>query len=256
MNNNDTIICLDVDSTLSKEEMLDVAAEIILLGRDDYAKSVAKIKAITNEGMNGTKKFEDSLRERLDILRPHSWEIEQVAQYLNSPPHISPSFWRYRPEFYKRADNIYIISGGLEPIILPIAQNFGINPDHVYGNRLIFNHDGTYRDIDWNNPLAYSDGKIEIIKQIRAKEPHASRFIMIGDGSTDLRTRCEGGADAFIAFVEKERRPHVMAHADFIAESFDAVAKFLGWPEPQAPEGQKLPSLERSYPLAPMQWRK
>jgi phosphoserine phosphatase len=92
----------------------------------------------------------------------------------------------------------YLISGGFESLIQPVADHLGIPKENIYANKLKFYHDGTYAGFDEDQPTSRSGGKSKVIQTIREKFGH-SIIVMIGDGITDLEA-CPP-ADAFIGII-------------------------------------------------------
>ena len=257
---NQTLL-IDFDKTFTTMEMLELLAEISLMGslNLDRQKQIERIKRITEKGMNGQMLYGASLRRRFSGLQIKPNDLILTLQYLER--HISPSFEVYREEIKKHADDIYIFSGGFREIIEPIVERFGIDPSHVYANNFLFDEEGNITGVNWRNRLAHEGGKARLGRELKESGIITSPIIAVGDGGTDLQLRENGIADYFFAFTETTRRLSVLERMQnttncFEATSFQTVADFLGWPPPQTPEGQKLPSLETSYPQTPMQWRK
>jgi D-3-phosphoglycerate dehydrogenase len=61
---------IDFDSTFTKVEAFDLLADISLNGHPDKEKIKGEIVNITNQGMDGTLSFRDSLEMRLELLKP------------------------------------------------------------------------------------------------------------------------------------------------------------------------------------------
>lgn len=90
---------------------------------------------------------------------------------------------------------VYLISGGFDCLIHPIAALLEIPKENVFANRLKFYYDGSYAGFDEEQPTSRSGGKSAVIKRLREEFGH-SKIVMIGDGVTDLETYPP--ADAFI----------------------------------------------------------
>ena len=61
---------IDFDSTFTKVEAFDVLADISLNGHPDKEERKKQIIAITNQGMDGSISFRESLERRLNLLAP------------------------------------------------------------------------------------------------------------------------------------------------------------------------------------------
>ncbi len=61
---------IDFDSTFTKVEALDVLADISLKDHPEKEKRKKQIVEITNQGMDGSISFRESLERRLNLLSP------------------------------------------------------------------------------------------------------------------------------------------------------------------------------------------
>src|SRR5690606_23430188 len=99
---------IDFDSTFTKVEAFDVLADITLKDNPDREQRKQKIHEITNQGMDGSISFRESLEQRLELLAPSKEHLGPLIQRLKNS--VSESFKRNKEFFQKYADNIYIIS--------------------------------------------------------------------------------------------------------------------------------------------------
>ena len=102
---------IDFDSTFTKVEAFDVLAEISLSDHPEREARVKAIADITNQGMDGSISFRDSLEKRLELLQPEKKHIPLLVNKLRSL--VSESFKRNREFFTNFGENIYIISNGI-----------------------------------------------------------------------------------------------------------------------------------------------
>jgi phosphoserine phosphatase len=100
---------------------------------------------------------------------------------------------------------IYLISGGFDCLIEPVAVDLGIPLTNLFANKLMFDFKGEYVGFDTNQLTSRSGGKGEAINQIRNFNqnrlmPNGGRLkvVMIGDGATDLEA--SPPADHFIGY--------------------------------------------------------
>lgn len=112
--------------------------------------------------MGGTMTFQESLKLRLDIIKPSMQQIKEFL--LTKPPSLTPGikyiicFVRIKIGIYNLYENyfrnlvqilhnkqipIFLISGGFKCIIAPIAQQLNIPLENIYANRLKFYFTGT-----------------------------------------------------------------------------------------------------------------
>jgi D-3-phosphoglycerate dehydrogenase len=75
---------IDFDSTFTKVEAFDVLAEISLKDDPDRDKKVEQIKSITNQGMDGSLSFRESLEKRVAILSPNKRHLTDLLLVLKS----------------------------------------------------------------------------------------------------------------------------------------------------------------------------
>ena len=208
-------IVIDFDSTFTKVEAFDVLAEISLKDHPDQKKMVNQIIEITNQGMDGSLSFRESLEKRVALLSPNRRHLEQLVKVLKDK--VSESFKRNREFFLQYADNIYIISNGFHAFIDPIVMEYGIKQENIFANRFQFDELGNVIGFDKENPLSANNGKVEQLKRLNLP----GDVYVIGDGYTDYEIKHAGLANKFFAFTENVERERVLKNADHIAPSFD-----------------------------------
>ena len=113
---------IDFDSTFTKVEAFDVLADISLNGHPDKEERKKKIVAITNQGMDGSISFRESLEQRLNLLSPAKQHLPILISQLRDS--VSESFKRNKDFFERFSDNIYIISNGFKEFIEPIVRDW------------------------------------------------------------------------------------------------------------------------------------
>lgn len=225
------------------------------MNHPERGNRIQEIHGITNEGMNGTIPFDESLRRRFELLDLHISHVEETTDLIRQM-FISPSFRSYARELRASADNIYIVSGGFEDIIVPVVAAFDIPADHVFANTLRFEGQKCI-GVDPENRMAKEGGKISVVNELKATRTLSSPLIAIGDGYTDWQLFESGTVDDFYAYTETVRRGRVVSLAGEhrVASSFHPIAEMLGWKRPLSPEGQPTRSPVEMYPMS-MQSRK
>src|SRR5689334_23600133 len=113
---------IDFDSTFTKVEAFDVLADISLNGHPEKDQRKKQIHQITNQGMDGSISFRESLERRLNLLAPSKQHLSPLITQLRGS--VSESFKRNKEFFQKYSDNIYIISNGFKEFIEPIVTEF------------------------------------------------------------------------------------------------------------------------------------
>ena len=206
---------IDFDSTFTKVEAFDALAEISLKDHPDVEKLKQQIFDITNQGMDGSLSFRESLEKRIEILAPNKRHLDQLVVVLREL--VSESFKRNREFLQTYADYIYIISNGFHAFIDPIVTEFGIKPENIRANRFHFDEQGNVTGFDKENPLSQNNGKVEQLKRLNLP----GDVYVVGDGYTDYEIKHAGLANKFFAFTENVEREKVLSRADHIAPSLD-----------------------------------
>jgi D-3-phosphoglycerate dehydrogenase len=206
---------IDFDSTFTKVEAFDVLADISLNGHPEKEDRKKQIVQITNQGMDGSISFRESLERRLNLLSPSKQHLPLLITTLKGS--VSESFKRNKEFFQKYADNIYIISNGFKEFIEPIVTEFGIKSENILANEFRFDDDGRVVGFDIENPLSANGGKVEQLKKLNLP----GDIYVIGDGYTDYEIKHAGLANKFFAFTENVARENVKSKADHITPSLD-----------------------------------
>ncbi|MBL0744407.1 phosphoglycerate dehydrogenase [Chryseolinea lacunae] len=206
---------IDFDSTFTKVEAFDVLADISLKDHPEQAQRKSQIIAITNQGMNGSLSFRESLEKRLNLLAPTRQHLGPLIALLRDL--VSESFKRNREFFTTYSDNIYIISNGFREFIEPIVTEYGIKAENILANEFRFDEDGRVVGFDTENPLSANGGKVEQLKKLNLP----GDVYVIGDGYTDYEIKHAGLANKFYAFTENVERENVLKQADHITPSLD-----------------------------------
>ncbi|HYI76028.1 MAG TPA: phosphoglycerate dehydrogenase [Chryseolinea sp.] len=206
---------IDFDSTFTKVEAFDVLADISLSDHPEKEARKAQIVQITNQGMDGSISFRESLERRLNLLAPSKKHLPFLITKLKG--NVSESFKRNKEFFQQHADNIYIISNGFKEFIEPIVTEFGVKPENILANEFKFDDTGRVVGFDQENPLSANGGKVELLKKLNLP----GDIYVIGDGYTDYEIKHAGLANKFFAFTENVERETVKSKADHIAPSLD-----------------------------------
>jgi D-3-phosphoglycerate dehydrogenase / 2-oxoglutarate reductase len=206
---------IDFDSTFTKVEAFDVLADISLSDHPEREARKAQIVQITNQGMDGSISFRESLERRLNLLAPSKKHLPFLITKLKGS--VSESFKRNKEFFQQYADNIYIISNGFKEFIEPIVTEFGVKPENIMANEFEFDDTGRVVGFDHDNPLSANGGKVALLKKLNLP----GDIYVIGDGYTDYEIKHAGLANKFFAFTENVERESVKSKADHIAPSLD-----------------------------------
>lgn len=207
-------VAFDCDSTLSAIEGIDELA--VRRG------CATEIEPLTTAAMEGRLAIEEVYARRLDVLKPSRADIDWLGQ-------------RYIETMVAGADSaiarlkasgrvVYIVSGGLKPPVLQLAQRLDVPAERVFAVDVYFDGAGSYAGFETASPLTRSNGKATIAAKIRAL---SGSLALVGDGVTDVAAS-EGGAFV-IGFGGVVRRPAVAERANAFIDgpSLDAVADYL-----------------------------
>lgn len=208
---------IDYDSTFIKVESLD---ELSKISNGDDETINNKISEITNLGMEGKISFSDSLRKRIELIKCNKEDIVKTVEILEKK--VSDSFKNNVSFLKNNAENILIVSSGFHELIEPIVIKYGIKKENIFANKFLYDNNKVI-GYDKKNPLSKSQGKVNILKELKLKgEVH-----VIGDGYTDYEIKKEGLANYFYLFIENIKRESVVKSADYLLKSLDQFIKII-----------------------------
>lgn len=208
---------IDYDSTFIKVESLD---ELSKISNGDDETINNKISEITNLGMEGKISFSDSLRKRIELIECNKEDIVKTIEILEKK--VSDSFKNNISFLKNNAENILIVSSGFHELIEPIVIQYGIKKENIFANKFLYDNNKVI-GYDKKNPLSKSQGKVNILKELKLKgEVH-----VIGDGYTDYEIKKEGLANYFYLFIENIKRESVVKSADYLLKSLDQFIKII-----------------------------
>jgi len=166
------LIVMDVDSTLIRDEVIDLLAE-----RAGCAEAVAKVTEAT---MRGELDFGASLRERVALLSGLSEDVlGDVRRYLRLTPGARTLVRTLKRLGYRCG----IVSGGFTQIIDPLAAELGI--DYVAAN--VLDIAGGKLTGRLSGPVIDRPGKAEALRRFaRQAGVPLAQTVAIGDGANDL----------------------------------------------------------------------
>lgn len=199
-------VFIDVDSCLVNLEGIDELAQL--------HNCSAEVEGLTKAAMNGEILFEDVFSKRLEIIQPRKEDLETIGrQYLEA---ITP----YAPEIIELLQRVgttvWLISGGYDEVIYPLADYVGISRDHILANHLFFSVDGTYQGYDATNPLCRQFGKRACIKHLKEEVKITRKTAIIGDGVSEVEAK--DVVDLCIGFGGYVIREKVRNEADIFVE--------------------------------------
>jgi phosphoserine phosphatase len=205
------LIVMDVDSTLIRDEVID-----LLAARAGCADEVAKVTAAA---MRGELDFAASLRERVGLLAGlDAGVLDEVRGELRLTAGAHTLIRTLRGLGYKSG----IVSGGFTQVIAPLAGELGI--DYVAANSLdIMAGRLTGR---LSGPVIDRAGKADALRRFAAEAGvPLSQTVAVGDGANDVDMIATAGLG--VAF---NARPVVRDAADtsLSVPYLDAILYLLG----------------------------
>ena len=213
---NADAVCFDVDSTVIAEEGIDTLADFLGKG-----EAVAEL---TKQAMEGSTKFQDALKARLDLMEPSR---EQILDCLEKEPlELSEGIASLVESLHEAGKDVFLVSGGFRIMIEPVAKELCISKTNIYANTILFDDDakGTYKGFDANEPTSQDMGKPRALEMIASKYGYEN-MVMVGDGATDAQAKPP--AKAFIGYGGVVVREAVKEKACWFVEDFSAMEQVV-----------------------------
>jgi phosphoserine phosphatase len=210
----------DVDSTVVKTEGID------LLGK--CFGVMKEISELTNKAMNGNVKFQDAMADRLQLMAEHGMDEGRLEKCVKTEgaPQWSPGVQEVVKMLHKQGTDVYLVSGGFQNMIKPVALELHIPQNKIYANEILFDGDGNYAGFDRTAPTSASGGKPKVLSMMKKRHGYKT-MIMFGDGATDMDARTNGPASAFIGYGGVVVREKIQQGADWFITSFDEILDVL-----------------------------
>lgn len=206
------VVCFDVDSTVICEEGIDELAEFCGKG--------SEVARVTKEAMGGSMSFQDALKIRLNIIRPTQQQVDEFI--TQRPSTLSRNVKRFVAQLKADGKQVFLISGGFDCLIAPVALELGIPLANMYANKMLFDYKGDYDSFDVTQPTSRSGGKAEAISMIRKRLTMSdAQITMIGDGATDLEA--VPPANNFIGYGGNVVRAEVYRRAQYYITDFEQL---------------------------------
>ncbi|KAI4227007.1 MAG: hypothetical protein L6R36_002753 [Xanthoria steineri] len=171
----------DMDSTLINEEVIDELARSIGI--------TSAVAAITARAMNGELEFEQSLRERLALLKGVKADVWDELKKTVTIAAGAKDLVDYLRE---RHVLTVVVSGGFAPMALWLKEQLGL--DYAFANHLVVSpSNATYPyphlsgELSPEHPIVVPEYKKRVLESL-AQEHSIPLFetFVVGDGSNDL----------------------------------------------------------------------
>lgn len=196
----------DCDSTLSLMEGIDVLADMNGVG--------ATVKEITKKCMEATGLTAAVYKERLQYVQPTKNQIDELAKLYRT--HRAPGALETIQLLQSLGKRVYILSGGIKESLLPLANDLGIAPEHVFGVEVYFDGKGNYSGFNEDSYLVQKEGKNKQIKEILRNN---ERSLLVGDGFSDWEAHSV--VTRFIGFAGLNPKAWVRTHSEFFITNTD-----------------------------------
>jgi phosphoserine phosphatase len=186
------LVIFDMDSTLITAEVIDEMASVHGVGE--------KVKLITAKAMNGELNFDQSLTERVSLLKGfHRRHMENIMRGLQFTPGTSQFLHILRSLGIKTA----IASGGFQYFAKNIQAQ--LNMDYVFANELEFMGDELTGKI--KGPIVNAQTKEKIVLDLAQLEGLSlEQVVAIGDGANDIPMLLKAGLGIAIHAKEKVQK--------------------------------------------------
>jgi phosphoserine phosphatase len=212
-------VVVDVDSTLCGIEGIDWLAD------RRGAEVAAAVAAMTDRAMRGEIALDAVYGERLALVRPGRADLAALADAYAAA--VAPGAAAALDRLRAAGVRVSLVSGGLRQAILPAVRPLGFAYDDVHAVDVVLDMGGGYFAFDAGSPLATQGGKADVARTLLADGRRERPALAVGDGSTDVALRGPGACDALAAFVGFARRESVVAAADHVVASFDALVDLV-----------------------------
>ena len=205
------LVVLDVDSTLIREEVVDLLGELAGVG--------SQVSEITRAAMNGELDFAQALKARVKLLAGSPANlIDQVGEMVT----LTPGARTLCRTLNRLGYRIVLVSGGFTNVIEPIAKDLGVQALRANTHEII---DGIITG-ELVGPIIDREGKRQALIDFSTEFNIPNRrTIAIGDGANDIDMISEAGLG--VAFNAK---PALRESADTTVNVpyLDSVLYLLG----------------------------
>ncbi|HEX5830618.1 MAG TPA: HAD-IB family phosphatase [Gemmatimonadaceae bacterium] len=202
-------VVLDVDSTLCAMEGVDWLA-----ARRGAAVAEA-VAALTGRAMDGELPLDAVYGERLRLITPTRADIAALADEYQR--RLLPGARSAVARLRAAGIRVVLVSGGLRPALLPLAEMLGVPASDVHAVDVRFDDEGCFRGFDDASPLATQSGKGVVVRTLALPHP----ILAVGDGATDLAMAPD--VDLFAAFTGVVRRDAVSHAAEHEVSTYEQI---------------------------------
>lgn len=175
------LVVFDMDSTLIKNECIDLIAK--------RANVEPQVAAITERAMRGEMDFQQSLSERVKLLKGIKTTIYDE---LTTEITLSEGTKELCAGLKQNGVKMAVLSGGFQPVVDWIKGL--LNLDYAYANNLATNEDGSELAGYTEGAVVDGNRKAQLLHEIAEKEGIPLELVCaVGDGSNDLPMMATAG---------------------------------------------------------------
>lgn len=175
------LFVFDMDSTLIYQEVIELIAA--------YANIEDKVAEITERAMNGELDFNDSLRERVLLLK--GIDATTLWDELKLKLNITNGAKELCRALTKLGVVMAVCSGGFIPLASFIKEQLGLN--YAYANNLGVDEEQKLNGTTFG-PIVNGDMKAQLLKEIAEKHDIDTKSaVAVGDGANDLKMMSVAG---------------------------------------------------------------
>jgi phosphoserine phosphatase len=209
------LVCMDVDSTFVKGELIDELAELVGVKEE--------VAAITARAMRGELDFKGALTERVKLLEGLPFER---AQTLIDKCELTAGAEMWVKKLQSLGFKIGLVSGGFSFFVDALKQRFGL--DFAFSNELEI--EGGKLTGRVRGAIVDSERKAQILKDMaQLYSCRLEQSIAIGDGANDISMLQTAGLG--IAFRAKAKLQEVASFSLNHHERLDTLLYLMGWNE-------------------------
>lgn len=200
-------VILDVDATLIQE--LSLFELVKFCGKEQEVSQLVKSSL--------SKDFIETLINCIELVRPSKAIIKEFNE--NHQLNFSPRAKDLVHFLQTKEIPIYLVSGSLKSLILPLAKSLKIPEENIFSNSLKFHTDGSYGGFH-EGSMTKTYGKAEVANFLK-KMYNYRNLVNIGDGLTDLEAAIS--TDAFIGYGGNIERKIVKDQAMWFITDFSQL---------------------------------
>ena len=212
LENGVNTVILDLESSLTGNEAMNFWAAMI--GAEKEVRGITN-KAMNNKNGKNEREYERSLIARLAINQPTEYMVGAADQ--RNIELISSNAVEVVNALMDSGINVLVVTGGMDKVTKSIAGYFHCP---FYTNKLYKNsRTGRYTEIGDQDVLVRTNGKRELVKELREKGIIEGPIGVFGDGTNDMGV----DADIKICMTCWNERDEAIPESDIAVDAIEAI---------------------------------